>query len=54
MGRRLLNRLGMDVGDRFTLVFSTSLGALRGYTFTVVGAFESGLHTSTTAKCSSH
>lgn len=43
IGRRLLHRLGLDVGDRFTLVFSTSLGALRGYTFTVVGAFESGL-----------
>ena len=43
LGRRLLNRLQLGVGDRFTLVFSTSLGALRGYTFTVVGAFESGL-----------
>lgn len=43
MGRRLLQRLGMNVGDRFTLVFSTSLGALRGYTFSVVGAFESGM-----------
>lgn len=43
MGRRLLQRLGMEVGDRFTLVFSTAWGALRGYTFTVVGALESGL-----------
>lgn len=43
MGRRLLQRLDMQVGDRFTLVFSTALGALRGYTLTVVGAFESGL-----------
>lgn len=43
LGRRLLNRLGMDVGDRFTLVFSSAFGALRGYTFEVVGAFESSL-----------
>lgn len=43
LGRRLLNRLGLSVGDRFTMVFSTSFGALRGYTFTVVGAFESSL-----------
>ncbi|BAS26471.1 ABC transporter permease [Limnochorda pilosa] len=43
LGRRLLDRLDLSVGDRFTLVFNTALGALRGYTFTVVGAFESGL-----------
>ncbi len=43
LGRRLLGRLGLGVGDRFTLVFSTSLGALRGYTLTIVGAFESGM-----------
>src|SRR5690606_35064764 len=43
LGRRLLNRLGMEVGDRFTLVFSSAFGALRGYTFQVVGAFDSSL-----------
>ncbi len=43
LGRRLLNRLDLEVGDRFTLVYSSSLGALKGYTFTIVGAFESGL-----------
>lgn len=43
LGRRLLNRLGLNVGDRFTLVFNTAFGALRGYTFHIVGAFESGL-----------
>lgn len=43
LGRRLLNRLNLSVGDRFTLVFNTALGGLRGYTLTVVGAFESGL-----------
>lgn len=43
LGRRLLERLDMDVGDRFTLVFSSSFGALRGYSFTVVGALDSSL-----------
>jgi len=43
LGRRLLNRLGLEVGDRFTLVFSSAFAALRGYTFEVVGAFESSL-----------
>lgn len=43
LGRRLLHRLGMEVGDRFTLVFISAFGALRGYSFDVVGAFESSL-----------
>ncbi len=43
IGRRTLDKLGLDVGDRFTLVFTTSLGALKGYTLTVVGSLASGL-----------
>lgn len=43
LGRRLLNRLRLDVGDRVTVVFMSSTGALRGYTLDIVGAFESGL-----------
>lgn len=42
LGAALLNRLGLDVGDRFTLVFNTAFGSMRGYTFDVVGKLESG------------
>lgn len=43
LGFRLLERLGLGVGDRFTLVFNSAFGALRGYTFEVAGVFRSGL-----------
>ncbi|MGE5584009.1 MAG: ABC transporter permease [Bacillota bacterium] len=43
MGQRTLDRLGLEVGDRFTLVFNTALGSLKGYTFVVVGSVRSGL-----------
>jgi putative ABC transport system permease protein len=43
MGHRTLDRLGLEVGDRFTLVFSTALGSLKGYTFVVTGSVRSGL-----------
>ena len=43
LGRRLLNRLHLNVGDRVTIVFMSATSALRGYTFDIVGAFESGL-----------
>lgn len=43
MGQRILDRLGLGVGDRFTLVFNTALGSLKGYTFVVVGSLNSGL-----------
>lgn len=43
MGARLLAELGLAVGDKFTMVFNTAFGGLKGYTFTVVGAIESGL-----------
>lgn len=43
MGYKLLDRLGLEVGGKFTLVFNTALGAFKGYTFTVVGSIESGI-----------
>lgn len=43
LGYRTLEKLGLNVGDRFTLVFNTALGSLKGYTFTVVGSVKSGL-----------
>ncbi|NPV51903.1 MAG: ABC transporter permease [Firmicutes bacterium] len=43
MGQRTLDRLGLEVGDRFTLIFNTALGSLKGYTFVVVGSVKSGL-----------
>lgn len=43
MGYRMLEKLGLKVGDKFTLVFNTTLGSMRGYTFTVVGSLQSGL-----------
>ncbi|MGE5573802.1 MAG: ABC transporter permease [Bacteroidota bacterium] len=43
MGQRTLDRLGLEVGDRFTLVFNTALGSLKGYTFVVAGSVRSGL-----------
>ena len=43
MGQRTLDRLGLEVGDRFTLIFNTALGSLKGYTFVVVGSLKSGL-----------
>ncbi|MEW6230535.1 MAG: FtsX-like permease family protein, partial [Bacillota bacterium] len=43
MGYRTLDKLGLDVGDKFTLVFNTALGSLKGYTFTVVGSVKSGV-----------
>lgn len=42
-GYKTLEKLGLKVGDKFTLVFSTALGSLKGYTFTVVGSVSSGL-----------
>lgn len=43
MGYRTLEKLGLRVGDRFTLVFNTALGSLKGHSLTVVGSIESGL-----------
>ncbi|HHW09184.1 MAG TPA: ABC transporter permease [Firmicutes bacterium] len=43
LGRELLSKLGLSLGDHLTLVFTTSLGGLRAATFQVVGEFASGL-----------
>lgn len=43
MGYRLLDKLGYEVGDRITIVFTDSLGSVRGYTLDVVGELQSGL-----------
>lgn len=43
MGARLMAELGLAVGDKFTMVFNTAFGGLKGYTFTVVGAIQSGM-----------
>ncbi|MGI6037817.1 MAG: ABC transporter permease [Limnochordia bacterium] len=42
LGTRLLHKLGLEIGDRFTLVFNTAFGSMRGYTFTIVGEINSG------------
>jgi putative ABC transport system permease protein len=42
-GQRLLNKLGLRVGSKVTLVANTSYGSLNGRTFTVVGSLVSGL-----------
>lgn len=42
-GQKLLNKLGLKVGSRVTLVANTSYGSLNGRTFTVVGSLVSGL-----------
>lgn len=44
MGYRTLTKLGLEVGDRLTLVFNTSTGSMKGYTFNIVGSIESGLN----------
>ncbi|MGE5553336.1 MAG: ABC transporter permease [Betaproteobacteria bacterium] len=43
VGQRLLNKLGLKVGSKVTLVANTSFGSLKGRTFTVVGSLVSGL-----------
>lgn len=43
MGYRLLRELGYKVGDRITIVFTDSLGSVRGYTLDIVGELQSGL-----------
>jgi putative ABC transport system permease protein len=43
MGYRTMEKLNLQVGDRFTLVFTTAFGSMKGYSFTVVGALQSGL-----------
>lgn len=42
LGSRLLQRLGLEVGERFTLVFTSAFGSLRGFTFEIVGELNSG------------
>ncbi|MDI6871056.1 MAG: ABC transporter permease [Bacillota bacterium] len=42
-GQKLLNKLGLEVGSKVTLVANTSFGSLNGRTFTVVGSLASGL-----------
>lgn len=42
-GQKLLNKLGLKVGSRLTLVATTSYGSLNGRTFTVTGSLVSGL-----------
>jgi len=43
LGRDLMARLGVEVGDRVNALFSTSFGSLRIATFRVSGKIESGL-----------
>ncbi|MGI6038307.1 MAG: ABC transporter permease [Limnochordia bacterium] len=42
LGRNLLAEHGLAIGDKFTLVFNTAYGSLKGITFQVVGSLESG------------
>lgn len=42
-GQRLLDKLGLKIGSRVTLVANTAYGSLAGRTFTVVGSLASGL-----------
>jgi putative ABC transport system permease protein len=42
-GQQLLNKLGLRVGSKVTLVANTAFGSLNGRTFTVVGSLASGL-----------
>lgn len=43
LGRDLLEKLGLDVGDKVNAVFGTSLGSFRTATFRIVGRMVSGL-----------
>ncbi|MDI3281153.1 MAG: ABC transporter permease [Bacillota bacterium] len=43
LGRVLLEKLGLRVGDKVTLVCNDSFGSLRAATYTVVGRLNSGL-----------
>ncbi len=43
MGGKLLKRLGIGVGEKITIVYSTAYGSLGGTTFEVSGRIESGL-----------
>jgi putative ABC transport system permease protein len=43
LGRDLMEKLGVEVGDRVNALFSTSFGSLRIATFRVSGKMESGL-----------
>ncbi|NLV92237.1 MAG: ABC transporter permease [Firmicutes bacterium] len=43
MGSKLLNKLGLKVGDRATLLFSDAFGSMQGYSFDIVGELRSGL-----------
>lgn len=42
-GQKLLDKLGLSVGSKVTLVANTSHGSLNGRTFTVTGSLASGL-----------
>ncbi len=42
VGGSLLRKQGLTVGDRFTLVFNTAFGSMRGYTLEIVGRVDSG------------
>ncbi len=43
MGSALLNKLGVDVGEKITLVYNTSFGSMGGTTFKVTGRILSDL-----------
>ena len=43
MGTKLLEKIGRQVGDKVTIVFSTAFGSLNGVTFTIVGRLHTGL-----------
>jgi putative ABC transport system permease protein len=43
VGQRLLNKLGLKVGSKVTVVANSAYGSLQGRTFTVTGSLVSGL-----------
>ena len=43
MGDRLLKKIGKDVGDKITIVYTTSYGSLSASTFKIVGKMKSDL-----------
>nr|WP_239559261.1 FtsX-like permease family protein [Sporohalobacter salinus] len=43
LGKDLLQKLNLDVGEKITFLYQTSFGSFRGSTFKIVGQIDSGL-----------
>ena len=43
MGKKLLQKIDRNVGDKVTILYNTSFNSLKGATFKIVGRIESGL-----------